>query len=56
MIKFIRKLLGRITKKDKSNGDLDEFYGRIQFMKMKRGYKDSNWKVKSKYKENLWKL
>ena len=42
MIKLIRKLLGRITKKDKSNGELDEFYERIQFMKIKRSYKDSN--------------
>ena len=56
MIKFIRKLLGRITKKYKSNGELDEFQERIQFMKMKRSYKDSNWKMKRKYEDNSWKL
>lgn len=56
MIRFIRKLLDRIMKKDKEKDELDEFYERIQLMKMKRSYKDSNWKVKSKYKENLWKL
>ena len=53
MIRFIRKLLGRIVKKDKEK---DEFYERIQLMKMKRSYKDSNWKMKRKYEDNLWKL
>ena len=56
MIKFIRKLLGRIAKRHKEEDELDEFYERIQLMKMKRSYKDSNWKVKPKYKESLWKL
>ena len=55
MIKFIRKLLGRIIKRNKEK-ELDEFYESIQFMKMKRSYKDSNWKMKRKYEDNSWKL
>lgn len=56
MIKFIRRLLDRIMKKDKEKDELDEFYERIQFMKMKRSYKDSNWKIKRKYEDSSWKL
>ena len=56
MIRFIRKLLGRIIKRNKEKDELDEFYERIQLMKMKRSYKDSNWKMKRKYEDNSWKL
>ena len=56
MIKFIRKLLDRIAKRHKEEDELDEFYERIQFMKMKRSYKDSNWKMKRKYEDNSWKF